>query len=293
MNRSLLFLALLLAGPAQAYVILESKYHVEVSPGVFDDQLILKCDNGRKLTVSWDARLSEVCGEVIIPRAAAAPSEGAGQQRQKEISTSRVHAQEGNVEENHVKVDAGADGAAPRFSPQMREILKRYELCRKHTKGSPSCAAERNQAMAALDAQPPGIAPAADTMPAAGSQAATNAKPTAASHRQAAKPAAKPNGTPAAHADAAPAVAEPEAGALDAAIEAAPVTKPEALAPAPDRTARAQKIAQDYTWCMRAKPKFDCDTQRAAALKTLDVPAKSKAKDKAAAAGKSADLATN
>ena len=75
MNRSLLLLTLLLAGPAQAYVILESKYHVEVSPGMFDDQLVLKCDNGRKLTVSWDAKLSEVCGEVIIPKSAAAHSE--------------------------------------------------------------------------------------------------------------------------------------------------------------------------------------------------------------------------
>ncbi len=69
MNRTPLFLlALLLAGPAQAYVILESKYRVEVSPGVFEDQLVLKCDSGRKITVPWDARLSEVCGEVNIPK---------------------------------------------------------------------------------------------------------------------------------------------------------------------------------------------------------------------------------
>ena len=70
MNRFLLlFAALFLAGQAQAYVILESKYRVELKPGVFEDQLVLKCDNGRKITVPWEARLSEACGEVDIPKA--------------------------------------------------------------------------------------------------------------------------------------------------------------------------------------------------------------------------------
>ena len=74
---------------------------------------------------------------------------------------SRVREQYGDVDERHVTVPSGVAGAEPHFSPQMREILKRYELCRKNTKGSPTCAAERNQAMAALSAQPPGSEPAA------------------------------------------------------------------------------------------------------------------------------------
>ena len=81
MNRFLLFAALFLAGPAQAYVILESKYRVEVKPGMFQDQLVLKCDNGRKITVPWEARLSEACGEVEIPRGAAAAAADDAQER--------------------------------------------------------------------------------------------------------------------------------------------------------------------------------------------------------------------
>jgi hypothetical protein len=41
---------------------------------------------------------------------------------------------------------------------------------------------------------------------------------------------------------------------------------------APDRSAAQQKIAEDYTWCMRAKPKFECDQERAKALSALDKP---------------------
>ena len=90
---------------------------------------------------------------------------------------SRVREQYGNVDEKHVTVPSGVAGAEPHFSPQMREILKRYELCRKNTKGSPTCAAERNQAMAALSAQPGGGEPTAEPQPPA------KAKPAAAKHK--------------------------------------------------------------------------------------------------------------
>lgn len=316
MNRSLLFAALLIAGQAQAYVILESKYRVEVKPGVFEDQLVLKCDNGRKMTVPWEARLSEACGEVEIPRtgaAAAATPEDDSQERQKQILMSHVREQYGNVDERHVTAQSGVAGAEPHFSPQMREILKRYELCRKGTKGSPTCATERNQAMAALSAQPPGSEPAAGPTAAGEPQPTAKGKQAAKHKPAAAKAVTKPDSAPSEHADAATAAVKPEAVATNAAAPAAaaaPVKpEPEAMhvatppspsaaapdaSPAPDRVTREQKIAEDYALCMRAKPKFECEAARAAALKTLDTPVKAKAKSKSAAkATQSPEVVTN
>jgi hypothetical protein len=299
MKRTLLFTALLLAGPAQAYVILESKYRVEVSPGVFEDQLILKCDNGRKITVPWEARLSEACGEVDVPKvAAAAQSTDESQERQKEILMSRMREQYGDIDERHVTVESGLGGAEAHFSPQMREILKRYELCRKNTKGSPSCAAERNQAMAALSSQPAAAEPLPEPAAAAEPQPAAKAKskPAAKPKQTAAKPVAKADLMPPEQADTDPAPLQPEPEEMHAATQpATPAAKPAADPPVPaaDRTAREQKIAQDYAWCMRAKPKFECETERAAALKALDAPAKPKARSKSAKAPKSPEVAAN
>lgn len=315
MNRSLLcFATLLLAGQAQAYVILESKYRVEVQPGVFEDQLVLKCDNGKKITVPWEARLSEACGEVDIPRASAAvpaPRDDAAEQqdsreRQKEIMMSRMREQFGDVDERHVTVESGLGGAEPHFSPQMREILKRYELCRKNTKGSPTCATERNQAMAALSTAPAGGGSAAAQSTGAAPQPAAPAKgKPAARHKQAAvKPAAKPATPPAEPVGAQAAPVKPDAEPVQAATPApspasgAPEAMPVATAAAPaaatpaDRAAREQKIAQDFVSCMRAKPKFECETARAAALKALDAPPKAKSKSAAKAAAGS-EVAAN
>jgi hypothetical protein len=311
MTRFLLFAAaLLLAGQAQAYVILESKYRVEVKPGLFEDHLVLKCDNGRKITVSWEARLSEACGEVDIPRtgAAAAQDEAqerqagqdrqSSQERQKEIMMSRVREQYGNVDERHVTIPSGVAGAEPHFSPQMREILKRYELCRKNTKNNPTCAAERHQAMAALSAQPAASEFAAGASAAGEPQPAPKAKPAAKHKQAAAKPAAKSDPAPSDQADAgapkpepevphaaatpagpAPAHANPEPQAANATMPVAPASTPEPTS-MPDRATREQKIAADYALCMRAKPKFECESARSAALKALDTPAKPKTKGK-------------
>lgn len=289
MNRTLLLLVTaLVAGPAQAYVILESKYHVEVSPGVFEDQLVLKCDNGKKLTVAWEARLSEACGEVQIPKSAqgAEPTD-VGQERRKELMMSRAREPFGNIDERHLHVDAGPGGGEAHFSPQMRAILKRYEICRKETKGSSSaCAAERDRALAALSSPAP--APAAEAAPEP--QPASKGKPAArqkaaANNGDAADAAAQPDAlTPGAK------PLEPAAGA--AKREPAATAKPD-VAPAPpafDRAAAEQKIAEEYAWCMRAKPKFECETARTSALKALDAPAKPKAKAKPA---KAAKIATN
>jgi hypothetical protein len=280
----LLFLTALVAGPAQAYVILESKYHVEVSPGVFEDQLVLKCDNGRKLTVPWEARLSEACGEVQVPKSAqGAEPQDLGQERRKELIMSRAREPFGNIDERHLQVDGAPGSADAHFSPEMRAILKRYEICRKETKGSPACAAERDRALAALAG--PSSAPAAQ--PAAEPQAGppqpgSKGKP-GAREKQAAE-----NGNAAAGLTTKP--EQPAAAA--AKPEPATTTGPEVApaAPAVDRAAAEQKIAEDYAWCMRAKPKFECETARASALKALDAPVKPKAKSKPAKAPK---VATN
>ncbi len=314
MNRFLLFAGLLLAGQAQAYVILESKYRVEVKPGQFEDQLVLKCDNGRKITVPWEARLSEACGEVEIPRPGAAAAQDepqerhTSQERQKEILMSRVREQYGNVDEKHVTVPSAVAGAEPHFSPQMREILKRYELCRKNTKASPTCAAERNQAMAALSAQSGGSEADAGMSAAGEPQPAAKAKPAAVKHKQAAaKPTPKPEAPATEPADASAAPAKPDMEPVRAAAPAAvqakaepeaaqapmPATTASEAAPAADRVTREQKITSDYALCMRAKPKFECESARAAALKALDTPAKPKTKSKSAAKTTPSDVVTN
>lgn len=283
MHRALLFAAVVLSFPAQAYVILESKYRVEVAPGVFEDQLVLKCDNGRQITVPWEARLSEACGEVDIPRTAApAQPAAASQERQKEIQKARMREQFGDIDERHVTVESGLEGGDAHFSPQMREILKRYELCRKNTKGSQTCAAERDQAMAALSSRPAASEPQqqpAEPRPAPDPKAAVKpaASPAASAETESTRP------TPAA--EPAYAVAPP----------AAPPAKPAPQTPEPaaDRVAREQKIAEDYAWCMRAKPRFVCDTERADALKALDAPAKPKVKNKAAKGSRSPEVAAN
>jgi len=74
MHRTLLFAAILLSGPAQAYVILESKYRVEVSPGVFEDQLVLKCDNGSPLVAEAVRSLLERWGVVLLRSPAYCPA---------------------------------------------------------------------------------------------------------------------------------------------------------------------------------------------------------------------------
>ena len=80
---------------------------------------------------------------------------------------------------------------------------------------------------------------------------------------------------------------------MHAATPPSPAAAPDA-APALDRATREQKIAADYALCMRAKPKFECESARAAAVKALDTPAKAKAKSKSAAkATQSPDVAAN
>jgi hypothetical protein len=242
---------------------------------------------------------------------------------------SRVREQYGNVDEKYVQFESGPAGTSMRFQGPIRDIIKRYEICRKQTKNSPTCVAERDQAMAALApaegkaaAQPAARAaaenPAAEGKPLAEAKPATEAKaivskPAVSKKKGGAKatpqPEAKPMGKPDAvagdsaqskpvveggaaqpggkpTAKAAPAepgeaaplpVAETPAG--KPASQPAPAAAPEAVpAAAP---ADEQKIAEDYARCMRAKPKFECEQERAKALSALTKPKAAKPAPKA------------
>ena len=66
-TRILVAVALAFASHALlAYQIVEGRYRVETSPGVFEDQLVVRCDDGRTLTVPWETRLAETCGEGLM-----------------------------------------------------------------------------------------------------------------------------------------------------------------------------------------------------------------------------------
>jgi hypothetical protein len=290
-DRAVVASALLLAsGGLHAYQIIEGRYRVEVSPGTYEDQLVVRCDDGRTLIVRWETKLAQACGEGLMggpaPKAAhtppakpapkstqtaspapkavqpphadpaattAAPAPTAAanaasslfdEQSQKEAMLAQVRAQFGNVPERYVEFKPGADGLSMRFLPPLSDILKKYETCRKAREARADCAADRDGAIAKLSESQPS-ADARDHEPAATAKAATPAE----------------TSTPVSEsADVRPmAVVQPGADAPGAVV-------------APDRSAAQQKIAEDYTWCMRAKPKFECDQERAKALSALDKP---------------------
>jgi hypothetical protein len=272
----------LAAGTVQAYQILESRYHVEVTPGTFQDQLVLKCDNGKTITVPWEAKLYEACGEDLYGNTShAAKPEELAQERQKEVMLSRMREQYGNIDDRYVQFQSGPGGVSMQFQPPMRDIIKRYEICRKQTKNSPTCVSERDQALAALSAPATGAKPAPAAAPEA---AAAEAVPAPAPE---AKPATAKGKKTKAAAVPAEAAAAPSKRVIESAPQPSTVTqapKPEVVAPkpapadapkgAPDQQASPtstdpasadQKIADDYAWCLRAKPKFECDQARARA----------------------------
>jgi hypothetical protein len=228
-----------------------------------------------------------------------------------------VREQYGNIDEKYVQFESGPAGLSMQFQGPIRDILKRYEICRKQTKNSPTCVSERDQAMAALApaegkpaAQPEARAAAENAVPegkplaeakpvvepkVTATKAAVSKKKGAAkaTSQPAAKPVAKPDAVVAdvvesKHVlEAAPAQPAGNPPAKGEATEAAPIPaaaapraksapqSPAAATPEPVPAATAaneQKIAEDYAWCMRAKPKFECDQERAKALSALSKP---------------------
>ena len=290
-DRTVVAAALLLAsGGLHAYQIIEGRYRVEVAPGKYEDQLVVRCDDGRTLIVRWETKLAEACGEGLMggpaPKAARAqPSGGApkaaqtapanpapkaglppqpdaaatgdapdsaapgdapsglfDEQSQKEAMLAQVRAQFGNVPERYIEFKPGADGLSMRFLPPLSEILKKYETCRKAREARADCAAERDGAIAKLSETTPPAAVRNEKAPA-------SARPVAAADTSA-----------------------PQSGSTELPSIPAQADAKSPAAIAPDRAAAEQKIGEDYTWCMRAKPKFECDQARAKALSALDKP---------------------
>ena len=294
LDRALAAAALLLAsGASHAYQIIEGRYRVETSPGVFQDLLVVRCDDGRTLTVPWETKLAEACNEGLmgerLPKAAAkpqapvvtaaappiqetaipvpvvapstqsatAPALLMDEQAQKEAMLAQVRMQFGNLPEQYIDFKPGADGLSMRFLPPLSDIIKKYEACRRARDLSADCGGERDRALAKL----------------------TN---------NVAPPAAAAGGTPRADKAQVAHKAQPAAGESPrgSAAAAAPATLPEAAQPAvqapapamPDRAATEQKIGEDFASCMRAKPKFECEQARAKALGEFDRPKNGKTK---------------
>jgi hypothetical protein len=231
--------ALLCAAPAlQAYQIIEGRYKVEVSPGVFQDQLVVRCDDGHTLTVSWDTKLAQACGEGLMgervaraakpphpaplqaleaPADTAAPAPAAqpaappagglfDETAQREAMLAQIRAQFGPVPERYIEFKPGPDGLTMRMLPPLNEIVRKYEKCRRAREPGVQCGAMRDQAIAKLgEAAAPGTAAA----PAKAARNAATAKP--APHADATVPAAS----------AEPAGAAPAAATARAATEAA------------------------------------------------------------------------
>jgi hypothetical protein len=291
----------LLSCNASAYQIIQSHFHVEVAPNKYVDQLVLRCEDGKEITVPWQSKLAESCGEDLMGNvtrphadAKAAPIDD----QQKQAMMTQLRSQYGNISDKQVEFVQGASGTTTHFKGPMVEVLKKYESCRKTHKDKTFCANERDRAMAQLaDPEPAPRAPAESPTPAVPEPAAKSARtepPVAAAAAQPARtePIATAPAQPA-RAEAAAAPAQPVAAAATAAqpstapatpaqpmpVAAAPEqAMPTAAAPAAQpsvaemRAAAERKIADDYAACMRAKPKFDCEQSRAKALSALEAP---------------------
>jgi hypothetical protein len=299
----------LLSCSASAYQIVQSHFHVEVAPNKYVDQLVLRCEDGKEITVPWQSKLAESCGEDLMGNVTRPPADAKAapiDDQQKQAMMTQLRAQYGNISEKQVEFTQGASGTTTHFKGPMVEVLKKYESCRKTHKDKTFCAKERDRAMAQL-AEPEAAAAATTESPtpaapesvskparaeppvaAAATQAAhaehvaakpaqpVRAEPVAATPVQAAR--AEPVATtPVQPAQAEPAAATPAQPARAETVAAAPAQSTTATpAPQPSdaemRAAAERKVADDYTACMRAKPKFECEQARAKALSALDAP---------------------
>jgi len=298
--------ALALAGSdLLAYQILESHFHVEVAPDKYVDQLVLRCEDGRQITVPWQSKLAEACGEDLMGNVTApakASTTAPIDEQQKQAMMEQLRSQYGNISEKQVEFFSGPTGISTRFKPPIVEILKKYESCRRAQKDKALCAGERDKALARLSDPKPAPAathaPEAETVAAAAPAETTARSPSTAATPQ--EPAAQTAPAPARVEAVAPARAEAIAPAKPEAAPkaAAQPAKPEAVMqtatqtpkaqPAPPaaeaappqvppseveaRAAAEQKILQEYMACMRARPKFDCDQARAKSMSALDKP---------------------
>ena len=151
-----------------AYQILESRFHVEVAPNKYVDQLVLRCEDGRQVTVPWQSKLAESCGEDLMGNVTVPPAKAGSapiDEQQKQAMLEQLRSQYGNISEKQVEFMSGPSGLSTRFKPPIVEVLKKYESCRKALKDKSYCAGERDKALARLaDPKPtPAAAPMSET----------------------------------------------------------------------------------------------------------------------------------
>jgi hypothetical protein len=172
----------------------------------------------------------------------------------------QVRAQFGNVPEHYIEFKPGVDGLSMRFLPPLSDILKKYETCRRARDLSADCGGQRDRALAKLaDGAPPSGAPQS-TVKQDKASAPVQKPQAAATESSAQAPPSAAVAMPPAHSESAQPAAQPP------------------LPATPDRAAAQQKIGEDYAWCLRAKPKFECDQARTRALSELERPKSGKTK---------------
>ena len=230
-----------------AYQILESRFHVEVAPNKYVDQLVLRCEDGRQVTVPWQSKLAESCGEdlmgnVTVPaaKAAAAPID----EQQKQAMLEQLRSQYGNISEKQVEFISGPGGVSTRFKPPIVEVLKKYESCRKALKDKTYCAGERDKALARLaDPKPaPAAAPATEATESASREPAV---PVAAASMPEAPSRSPASGSAPQQAKAQTTAAPPETPSRSTASTATPqpAKAQAAAAPVAEATSRAPASA--------------------------------------------------
>ena len=249
----------LAAVPAHAYRIVEAKYRVELAPGVFQDQLVVRCDDGRQLTLAWETRLREACRErppggpdaAPLPDAHHSPGiaahsdpapvtdYGSSIEVKKRMHLTRLRILFGEVPEQLIAFEQGPGGVTLRYAPALAAVLQQFEACRA-AHGS-DCVAVRNAAYAGLGGH------------------ALPLPPATASHL------VEGNGTRSI-AGTAP--------AADPSRRARRSFEPRIVRPAGAPNARtadiarigARAIEERYRHCLRAEPKAACEQARARAL---------------------------
>jgi len=262
----------LLSFDVPAYQIVESYFHVEVAPNKYADQLVLRCEDGHQIIVPWQSKLAESCGEDLmgnVTRPAAEAKPAPLDDQQKQAMLTQLRSQYGNISEKQVEFAQGPAGLTTRLKAPIVEVLKKYEACRKTHKDKAFCAGERDRALSKL-AEPDAATPQADAQKPATPQADAQKPAPLELDARPARPAEPPLAAVSAQ------QAEPVATA--APVQALPAEPaPAAAAPAPPSGAEVRanaerKIAADYTACMRAKPKYECDQLRAKAIGALENP---------------------
>ena len=291
----------LASGNLLAYEIVGSHYHVEVEPNKFIDQLILRCEDGHRITVPWQSNLADACGEDLmgnVSRSRPKANPPHAGEPQKPATSKQPQSHTDDSPEPDVQATLAPVEATPHISPATADILKQYEVCRRTHKDKSACASERDRAMASLAGAKPTdpAAPSSSPVPVKSVDAApvrdASAPPPSVEAAQPPRPD-RATQAPAASQPTSPVTAEPPAPAVThpatqpiaseelvagtppsaSSAAPAPATTPAVPASEAERRAAAEKkISDDYATCMRKKPKLECDKARAKALADLDHP---------------------